>query len=179
MPVFNIHNALAADEKQFYKGFYLALIYADRIPPHLLFILNGKLYSISTKGRQKGEPVEVLLKTIALKQIQSLFFQIDLVALNLTDKIAKEVIEQIINKYSRVYGEITCLSPLKDFFSSNLSCNISKASVIFDLIPELYKHKCVKNVYHLNMGHCIIDNNIEVITYSVEDIYRRINQLSK
>ncbi|MBA3900660.1 MAG: hypothetical protein H0X62_10705 [Bacteroidetes bacterium] len=179
MPVFTIPNVQNADKSQFYKGFYLALVYLNKIPPHLLFIISGKVYSITIKGKQEGEPVQVLLKTISLKQIQCLFLQIDLPVLNLNGTSAKEAVELIMRKYSVVNSQTTCLSPLRDFFSSNLSADISKASVIFDLITELYKFKCIKNVYHLFLDKRLINNNIEIETYSVQDIYQRINQLSK
>lgn len=179
MSAFTVFNVLPAEKDQFYKGFYLVLLYLDKTPPHLILIIKGKIYSISTKGKQVGEPLEALLKTISLKQIQSLFFQIDLSVLNINEQAAKDSMDQIMQKYTGVNETVTCLYPLKDFFSANLSVDINKASVVFHLIPELYKHNCIKNVYHLFLGDRINDNNIELNTYTIKDIYRRINQLNQ
>ncbi|HET6244291.1 MAG: hypothetical protein H0V01_06305 [Bacteroidetes bacterium] len=179
MPVFTIFDILSPEKRQFYTGFYLGLVYLDRIPPHLIFILEGKIYSITTKGNQAGTPVEVLLKTISQKQIQSLFFKINPKVLKMDQNSAKESMDRIMQKYSGIKDDITCLSPLKDFFSANLSADFNQASVVFHLISELYKHKCILNVYQLFMESRILDNNIELETYSIVDVRNRIKHLDQ
>ena len=176
MSFFNVRNILPADNVLLSNGFYLGMLYVNKIPPHLLLIVNGKIYGLSVKAKQSGEPFEPLLKTISVKKISSLFFQIESSVLKLNGLTAEALIEEIMFKYSAINGKLTCLSPIKDFFSASVSAEIIKSSTIFDLLPELYTHSAIKNVYHLFMEKMLNNNNIELEIYSLDDIYRRINQ---
>ena len=176
MSVYNVRNILPADNTLLSNGIYLSMLYVNKIPPHLLLIVNGKIWGLSVKGKQSGEPFEALLKTISVKKISSLFFQIDPAALKLYGLTDEALIEEIMFKYSDINGKLTCLSPIKDFFSSSVSAEVIKSSTIFDLLPELYAHCAIKNVYHLFMERMLINNNVELKKYSLYDIYSRINQ---
>ena len=158
-------------ENIFQKGFYLWILKADQIPPHLLLSYNGKYYNLSVHGKFIGQSIESLLKTIAHKKIKTL-----IVALKEFENLESNISESY-NQFDKVEAPlITCFSPIRSLFQAyGLP---PSAATIHDLLPFLEKNNVITSSFGINLTLNKKDKSFELPFYTIQDVYQCIDELN-
>ena len=173
MSEFIIPNVQPLNKVPLNAGFFLVILNAERKPPHIAVLINGKLYSLTAKGRQIGDPVDLLAKSIHIRSIKTLFFAL---TPPITD--AEKAMGRSLMSYEKAEaGKISCLSPLKDFFAQAYPIDAHKANYVFELLPLLYQQKAIMDVYHLNMENETKEKSYLFPSYTMDEIYSNITKL--
>ena len=157
------------------KGIYNVVLYANRIPPHLALMINGKVFSLGVNGPKVNMDVEDLSKLIRSKSIETLFFQLkgseDYTVLQLVEKL-----KELTLAYSGLdAGGTTCLNPIKEFCHSVYKTDITGVNFIFDLLPKL--GNAVISHFHLNMESCLSKGVFYLEKYTMEALDNMINKI--
>ena len=170
MENFALSPVLPGENTDFSRGIYIILFEADKIPPHLLLSVNGKVFSITASGRQLGSPLEKLLLFIKRKNIAALFVEVGIPGGRTAENL-QESARVNFSSYDRVVeGKISCLFPLRDFAAELFGNEMRKADFIFELLPLLGKQNATGNVYELNMQHLIANGKFELLTYTQDQL---------
>jgi hypothetical protein len=166
---YSINVCREAEKDDFHKGTFLAIIYVNKIPPHLAIVSDNRIFEISVKGNKIGMPFEPFYKTITQKKIPSVFIKVKTTQVNLYESF---------EMFCALENGKTCLSPIKKYFSTYFDFDSTRVETIFDLLPLLEKFKMIETCISLNIGP-LNDNNLLLQTYSLKDIFNRIEFLKK
>ena len=145
---YKISNLLPATEAVLMNDVYLVLLYATRIPPHLLVSVNGKIFTLSVKGATVDGELPALLTLIHQEEHRSRFYssQASEAAFAFTMEQLKEEIRNC-PRYPRAdIGIATCLTPIKDFCHSIYDTETKNVNLIFDLLPKLQERNAIKRM---------------------------------
>lgn len=182
---YKISNLLPANDTLLLNDVYLVLLYATRIPPHLLISVNGKVFTLSVKGATVDGDLSALLTLIRRKNIETIFIKLSLPPLFTIDKLREEIRSCTLAYPRADIGIATCLTPIKDFCHSVYDTESKNVNLIFDLLPKLQERNAMKDCYQMNMrltpspsptgegGH-----SFELRKYEVNDVYEAIRQSS-
>lgn len=175
-PGYKISNLLPANDTLLMNDVYLVLLYATRVPPHLLISINGKLFTLSVKGASVDGELAALLKLIRKKSIETIFIRLALPPLFTLEQL-KEEIRSCTLAYPRAdIGIATCLTPIKDFCHSVYETETRNVNLIFDLLPKLQERNAVRDCYQLNLDRHLAGNSFALNTYAVNDVYEAIRK---
>jgi hypothetical protein len=173
---YKISNLLPATDAVLMNGVYLVLLYATRIPPHLLVSVNGKLFTLSVKGASVDGELSALLTLIRRKKIETIFIRLQMPVL-LTMEQLREEIRNCTLAYPRAdIGIASCLTPIKDFCHSVYDTDTKNINLIFDLLPKLQERNAMQDCYQLNLH--LTSNNFEIKRYEVNDVNEAIRHSS-
>jgi len=185
---YKISNLLPATEVVLMNDIYLVLLYATRIPPHLLISINGKIFTLSVKGATVDGELPALLTLIRRKSIETIFIRLALPPL-FTLKQLTEEIRNCTLAYPRAdIGIATCLTPIKDFCHSIYDTESKNVNLIFDLLPKLQAINAMSDCYQINMKNYLTpipspqgeggNGSFELKMYEVNDVYEAIRKSS-
>ncbi|MFH1004923.1 MAG: hypothetical protein V1781_05450 [Bacteroidota bacterium] len=175
---YKISSIIPANEVLLMNDVYLVLLYATRIPPHLLISINGKIFTLSVKGATVDGNLFTLLTFIRKRNIETIFIK-----LALPQFFTMEQLKNVIRKCTLFYpcvdiGFATCLAPIRDFCHSVYEIDKKSIHLIFDLLPKLQEQKVVKEYYQINLDKHLIGNSLLLKKYSMNDIYEAIREYS-
>src|ERR1051326_7747043 len=98
---YTIHNIQKAEETLLMQDVYLILLYANRVPPHLAVSVNGKLFTLTTKGATVDGELSSMIRLIKKKKIETIFIRLNVPALFTMDQLHDE-----IKKYTLAYPRV-------------------------------------------------------------------------
>lgn len=145
------------------EGVFISVIHADKIPPHIGLVTNGKFYSLKTNGKDNGIELVSLLKILESKNIATLFYLI-----NSTNIDFKVKVEKIFNEFDQIPTDGTCLRPINQLLSPN-----EDFDTIRPLLDKLANENRIEKCYGLNLP----EHFDGIKSYTIDDIKKRINQL--
>lgn len=183
---YKISNLLPATEAVLMNDVYLVLLYATRVPPHLLISINGKIFTLSVKGATVDGELPALLTLIRRKNIETVFIRLALPPLFTLDQLSKEIRDCTLAYPRADIGIATCLTPIKDFCHSIYDTESKNVNLIFDLLPKLQERNAMKDCYQMNLRLTPIpsplgegnNNFFELKSYEVNDVYEAIRKSS-
>ncbi|MBI4947865.1 MAG: hypothetical protein HY840_15855 [Bacteroidetes bacterium] len=173
---YKIPNLLPATEAVLMNDVYLILLYANRIPPHLLISVNGKIFTLSVKGANVDGELPALLSLIRRKNIETIFIQLHVPAFFRTEQLREEIRNCTLAYPRADIGVASCLAPIKDFCHSVYDTDSKDVNLIFDLLPKLQEKNAMRNCYHMNLH--LTSNTFEIKRYEVNDVYEAIRNSS-
>ena len=173
---YKISNLLPATEAVLMNDVYLVLLYATRIPPHLLVSVNGKIFTLSVKGATVDGELPALLKLIRKKSIETVFIRLQMPLLFTIEQLRDEIRNCTLAYPRADIGIATCLTPIKDFCHTVYDTETKNVNLIFDLLPKLQEKNALKDCYQMNLQP--ISNNFEIRNYEVNDVYEAIRNSS-
>jgi hypothetical protein len=145
------------------SGFFLCVLHADKIPPHVGCIIAGQFYSLKVSGKDESVDVSTLLKAITLKKVPTLF-------VGIKKEIPSALVEHIYGNYtSVVVGQNTCLSPVIDLFECQ-----GRVKKLSDLLRLLQEESLLKEVFKLHLK----EDYDALPYYSSQDIEQRLLNLT-
>jgi hypothetical protein len=176
--VSNIQNIPSGRANTFFaEGAYIILLYANGIPPHLSFMYEGLVYSLSVSGPKAGVKFEELQRLIGKKNIECLYFKLKNPEFGGNSKAIHKLLKTVTTRYKTVDTSIaTCLYPIRDFSIKAYGVEVTNVRFIFDLLPILYEHELVLGCYQQNMGRMIYCGEFTLRNYDMSDIENCINQ---
>src|SRR5438105_3167223 len=105
---YTISNIQKAEDAILLSDVYLILLYANRIPPHLAVSVNGKLFTLTTKGATVDGELASLLRLIKKNAIETIFVRLNVPALFTIAQLRDEI-KKFTLAYPRVdVGIATC-----------------------------------------------------------------------
>lgn len=171
-------NLRAANETVLQNDVFLVLLHANRIPPHLLVSVNGKLFTLTVKGATVDGELSALIKLIRKNKVETIFVKLNVPTVCTVEQLRAEI-KKFMLAYPRVDVSIaTCLAPIKDFCHSVYSTETQKINFVFELLPKLNEQKVTGDIYQMNMEDHIIQNSFSLRTYSMNDIYEGIRAVN-
>ena len=156
------------------KKLWLVLLHANRIPPHVGLIINGSYNSLTIKGHELDIDVDVLLKTISQKKIESTFIKLIHHPVFSYD-YQLQIFKEYIKKYKQVKAfDASCLSPIKLFFQEFYALQLNNDELLFEFLERLHKNNYLEFAQSLNFNLPL--NGIELPTYSIEQLNDKITK---
>lgn len=135
-----------ANRNKLEKDSWLVILHANRIPPHIGLLINGKYQSLTIKGHELNIDIKALEKTITIKHIETLFIKLKthpVFSLSFQTEIAQYYIQQ----YERVQSnQSTCLSPIKLFLQEFYVLPYLEDELLFDLIERLKSNDYISEI---------------------------------
>lgn len=167
---------LSVFKKEYLKdGVFLVLLDALKVPPHLLLVVSGKVFSISTMGPSIDQEFEKYFRMIQKKQMPTIFVQLSL-PLVFTKEMLTDKIRLITKSYPRVdIGIASCLNPIKDFCNDVYEVDKSRVNLVFDLLDGLKNQEVIVSYHHLNLDKELINGEIILNKYSVFEVNEAIH----
>jgi hypothetical protein len=175
---YKLHNVQEFKKQYLQEGVYLILLNALEVPPHLLLVVSGKVFSISTLGPLLNEDVSKYLRLIEKRKLPTLFVKLSLPFI-FTPKDLLEKVESITSSYPRVdVGVATCLNPIKDFCSDIYNVDKTQINLVFDLLDELQIKKSIEGYFHLHLKDEVVSGEISMEKYSVFEVNEAIHAIA-
>ena len=163
------------DELNLNKGLFICLLHAKRTPPHIGIIINGLFHSLTIKGAEPGVELKALLKTISQKKIESIFFKVVPHPVYSLDHL-NAIFLELLKKYPVIKSkEVTCLSPVKDFFNEYYAFNSLAEDIIYAFLNGLNNNNFILEAYSLNLT--LVNNTIEVPIYTQSELNTQIETI--
>lgn len=175
---YKISNLLPATDAVLMNDVYLVLLYATRIPPHLLISINGKIFTLSVKGATVDGELPALLTLIRRKNIETIFIRLALPPLFTLNQLTEEIRSCTLAYPRADIGIATCLTPIKDFCHSIYDTESKNINLIFDLLPKLQARNAMSDCYHLNLERYLSGSTFSLDIYEVNDVYEAIRKSS-
>jgi hypothetical protein len=161
------------DQQRLKKGTYILLLNANKVPPHLGLISEGKYYSLTANESQIAVDGSSIWRMVQTKQIPALFIEVNSFG-------SEEILADVFGQFERaIPGKVSCLQPLKSYFSSVHQISMNSVNYVFDLVEQLEAHDLLLGSYHQYLENDLINGSFTMITYSMEEIYDRITKLQK
>lgn len=154
---------LLTSESRILKGFYLCVLHANKIPPHLGLVCNGFFFSSKATGKDERVPLNHLLQIVNKRMAATLFFELDPI---LTSEV--EIAQQFKELPAVIGTNETCLTPIKKLLNAPES-----ATHIGDLIKYLEQSNLVLARLALHLPR----NFLGIPFYTIDDITKRIESL--
>lgn len=151
------------------KSLWIVVLHACRIPPHVGLLFNGNYFSLNLKGVEKNIDLSVLLRTIELQNIKSVFFKVKKHPVFSVDYL-KEVFENDLSNYQKVTTDNTCFKPVKLFFEEHYLFCSQPINFLFELFSPLITNEMIEKTIALNLNEEIIEGNFTFNNYNAKDI---------
>ncbi len=167
------------DFNRIQKGIWVYIAHASRTPPHIGLIIDSKAQSLEVKGTSVNVGLNVVLKNCRLRKIKTIFIKIEPHPVFSNDYLKEYLIEIIKSLDAVGHNNATCLSPIKEFFAEFYPVKTDKVEFIFDLLPELFKHKVAKHVMCMNLENDLDNATFTLPFYSKEELNDKILETKK
>jgi len=169
MNTFNVNITKSTSLEELKDSFGIFVYRATRIPPHLGWFINGKVYDITTVGPTLGMDLSAFYQTSVKRKMEVLFIALD--EIKLTNLIGLEDrIETSVLKHETVSETKSCLVPIIEVLEGISTVNSSDAQFFFDLYPLLVEKQLVKFVSQLGLNDKLLEDKLTLKTYTQEDI---------
>ena len=147
-------------------GTYLVLVEPQNIP-HLVFLQDGRYYSLTYKGTELGFSFPPYLEKLIRLQKKIIFLEVE---------HSEQSAFQVFSDYVAAgENDQTCFYPIKQLLLPN-----SQANMIFELVPELYANGLIKEALHQGMSENLDESgDYQMSTYSKADILDHIANLKE
>lgn len=174
---YHIKCSGSIDDETVARGLWIVLYHADRIPPHLMLISEGKYFSLSVKGNHLGEPVEPMLRYARSKKHKLVFYQVQLPS---ELAFTEEFLRSFFKRYEAPEaGKVTCLYPIREFLEALSPKGFVHAAFVFELFALLDKSGFSGSHAHLHMeAEFHEQHTLKLPIYSRADIDHCIQNLS-
>lgn len=169
-------SELSLFKKEYLKeGVFLVLLDALKVPPHLLLVVSGKVFSISTLGPSIDQDFEKYFRMIQKRNMPTIFVQLSLPAI-FTKEMLKDKIRLITKSYPRVdIGVASCLNPIKDFCNEVYEVDKSRVNLVFDLLDGLKSQQAIVSYHHLFLDEELKNGQMTLDKYSVFEVNEAIH----
>lgn len=138
------------------KNSWLVILHASRIPPHAGMLVNGNYSSLTIKGHELNVPIEVLVKTIQQKKIESVFVKLANHPVFSFD-YQNETLHHFITRFKQVkVNEATCLSPVKLFLQEFYALPYHETELLFELTERLKQNDYIEKAIGININEPLI-----------------------
>ncbi|MBA2612014.1 MAG: hypothetical protein H0U95_08590 [Bacteroidetes bacterium] len=165
-------KTIGLNEQDLFKGSWLVVLHANRIPPHVGILINGNYNSLTIKGHELNVNADALLKTISQKKIESVFVKLKKHPVFSLDH-QLDMFKESIKRFGPVRQyEATCLSPIKLFFEEFYAVQLIETELYADLMKRLSENFYLDHAGALNFE--MNNNTMELPYYTIEELNETI-----
>lgn len=160
------------DQNYLYKNTWLVILHASRTPPHIGLLIDGSYNSLTIKGHELNVQLNILLKTIQQKKIETLFLKLKKHPVFSTD-YQKEICQLYIQQFTHVKAnEASCLNPIKLFLQEfyAISQSTDKEELLFELIERLKQNQYIELTCSLNLNDKIEHGEFSLPMYTNQQL---------
>ncbi len=144
---------------------WLVIMHASRKPPHIGLLINGNYNSLTIKGHELNINKDVLIKTIHLKKIETLFIKLVKHPVFSSD-FQLEIAQDYIKQFMHVNQDSSCLKPVKLFLQEFYALSFNKDELLFELLERLKQNQYIKTTYGLQVQAKLIGNEFVLPLYT-------------
>lgn len=148
---------------------WLVILHASRIPPHIGILVNGNYNSLTIKGHELNIDIDVLLKTIQLKKIETLFIQLVKHPVFSSD-FQLEISQDYIKQFVHVHHDASCLKPIKLFLQEFYAIQFKEEELLFEIIEHLKQNQYIEYTLGLNVEDKLINQQFVLPIYSIQEL---------
>lgn len=178
-PGFTLHSILPLKEEYLMQDVFLVLLHANRIPPHVVILIAGRVFTLTVKGATVDSEIESLIRLIRRGNIETVFVKLNVPPLFTLDQL-REQIRKLILAYPRVeVGVATCLDPIKEFCGKIYDPEAGKVNFVYELLPKLEKSGVINASFHLYMDKFLYNGAYGISKYSMNDIFEGIRKANE
>lgn len=153
-------------EPELAKNTWLVILHASRTPPHIGVLIDGNYNSLTIKGHELNININVLLKTIQQKKIESIFVKLKKHPV-FSSEYQKEICQNYIQQFTQVKAnEASCLSPIKLFLQEFYAIQENKDELLFELIERLKQNQYIEIALGLNIENKLEEQEFSLPMYS-------------
>lgn len=161
-------------KSKFNEGVYIVLLNVLEVPPHLLVMVSGKVFSIGVKGVELDKSADLYWQYIHKNKVPCVFVELALPEM-FTIATLQEKIRVVTAGFPKVNSDtVTCLLPIKTFCSEVYATDAHQVHIIFDLLEALKKQNSIAAYYHLNLIDEIKDGVFEMHKYTLFEVKEAI-----
>lgn len=147
------------------KGSFILLVGVNLIPPHLMLMVDGKIFDWSVKGIRSGVLAEPLLNKLLVKGKQILAVE--------TSPLKTTVCREIFNK-NNDQSYSTCLGGIQAVFNEEYSLSFDENdALIFDVLKKLKEENLILAYHSWNIGTI---ESYFLPLYSIDDVMKNIKR---
>ena len=159
------------------KGCWIAVVNAERIPPHIGIIFNGRYCSLNIKGKEIDVEAAVLLRKTEILRIPAIFIKLIPHPVFSIDFL-HEHFKLELQKYEKVTMENTCFTPVKAFMQENYLLKQEELGYLFELFPILYREQMIDKAFglHITRGN---ENTFQFVPYTHKNIEDKLNEIQQ
>ncbi len=151
------------------KHTWIVISHASRIPPHVGILIDGNYNSLTIKGHELNVRLEVLLKTIQQKKIETLFIKLAKHPV-FSGQYQLEVFQHQIQQFTQVNDETSCLSPVKHYLQEFYVIPLQESQLLFELVERLKQNQYIHKTIGLNIDNKLKGEDFELPIYSSEQL---------
>ncbi|MBK6833683.1 MAG: hypothetical protein IPG89_05140 [Bacteroidetes bacterium] len=166
------------DTSKLQKGLWIVVINAARIPPHIGLLFNGSYSSLNIKGVEKDIDFAVLLRTIEMQGIKTVFVKLTNHPVFSIDFLREHFLHEV-EKYEKVSAENTCFKPVRTFFQENYVLWNNELDFLYQLFPALYANNMIDYAMGLNIAELLEDDAFVLKAYSNKEIEDKLNEIKR
>lgn len=157
-------------QEQLNKNTWLVILHASRTPPHIGILINGNYNSLTIKGHELNIEINVLLKMIQQKKIETLFVKLKNHPVFSSD-YQKEICQFYIKQFTQVKAnEASCLNPIKLFLQEFYAIQENNHELLFELIERLKQNQYISLSIGLNIDDKIEGGEFSLPIYSTQQL---------
>ncbi|MCC7302045.1 MAG: hypothetical protein IT233_05335 [Bacteroidia bacterium] len=176
---YRINSLLPLKEEYLQTDVHLVLLHANRIPPHLVLLVSGKVFTLTVRGGTVDSDVESLLRLIRRNRIETVFVRLNIPSV-FTISVLREHIRKLIMSYPKVaVGIATCLDPIREFCGAVYDPSARDVNFVYELLPRLERSGVIKDSYHLFLDPYLRKGSYEIQKYSMNDIFEGIRKANE
>jgi len=174
-----VEDLQLAEFQKLQKGVYILLYNVLVVPPHLLVLVNGKVFSISTKGVEIDKEMELYWQLIQRNNVPCIFVELQLPTLFTLDEL-QEKIRLITSGFPAVQSHgVSCLMPIKEFCAEVYQTQKQSVNLVFDLLDALKLKNSIQAYFHINLQRELQNNTFTMQKYTVTDVHEAIYKSDK
>lgn len=145
------------------RGFFIWILHATKIPPHIGCSVNGKYFSVKVNGKDNGLSVEQVVGLIDSKNIATFFVEV-FTEMNLVEVSAQFDKEPLLEP-----NKNSCTTPINKLFGA-----IESNQQVAVLLKQLELEGCIGRVFTINLP----ENHCGILSYTNEEINNRLEALN-
>ena len=135
-----ILNSLSENKIDFNKGFYLWILHANKIPPHIGISFNGIYFSLKVNGKDDGIELAKINKIIEAKKIGTFIVEIN-------QEVEVKDLKYCFSKYKKVVSnQTTCLTPIQEVLKLE-----GEQLILSELLNKIQLNDSLGKVFSLNL----------------------------
>jgi hypothetical protein len=162
------------DHDVLYKNTWLVILHASRTPPHIGLLIDGNYNSLTIKGHELNVLLNVLLKTVQQKKIETLFVKLKKHPVFSTD-YQKDICQYYIKQFVQVNAnEASCLSPVKLFLQEFYAICENKEELLFELMEHLKQNQYIDATFSMNLQGKIESGEFSLPLYTNQQLQQVI-----
>ena len=154
------------------RGFFLMLINAQLVPPHLAVMANDRYYSLGVKGAEIALPPERFWRWMVQREKMVVFIEL----LPVLDVFDEEALKVAFASCQHLDGSnLTCLAPIRHFCASTYDFAATGVDFVFDLLRLVAAQKKLGRGFVYNNKIALgATGDLTLPKYSLEQVYHNI-----